>query len=137
MTGPILIVDDNEDDVYALRRALRKAGITRSQQAVENGREALNYLSGKSRYADRNEFPLPFIIFVDLKMPLVDGFEVLAWIRSQPELGGIPVVTLTGSDEMKDHERARLLGAHTYLVKPPAPADLQRLIHSVETASVT
>jgi CheY-like chemotaxis protein len=131
ITHTILIVDDNDDDVFALQRALKKANTANPQQVVVNGRVALDYLSGAGKYADRGQFPLPFLVFLDLKMPLADGFEVLAWMRQQPALSGIVVVVLTGSDELRDHQRAYALGARSYLVKPPTPADLLQLMQSM------
>ena len=133
LSKTILIVDDNDDDVYALKRTLKKANITNPQQLAMNGQDAVDYLSGAGKFSDRQAFPLPFIVFLDLKMPLRDGFEVLAWMREQPALSGIVVVVLTGSDEIKDHQRAYSLGARSYLVKPPTPADLERLMQSMES----
>lgn len=133
VTHTILIVDDSEDDVYAIRRALKKANIVNPQQVVVHGQEAVDYLSGSGKFSNRSQFPLPFIIFLDLKMPIRDGFEVLTWIREQPALSGIVVVILTGSDEVKDHQRAYSLGARSYLVKPPKQSDLEQLVQSMES----
>jgi CheY-like chemotaxis protein len=133
VTSTILIVDDNDDDVYALQRALSKANTANPQQVVTNGREAVAYLEGTGKYVDRAAYPLPFIVFLDLKMPLLDGFEVLTWMRTHPELSGIVVVVLTGSDELRDHQRAYALGARSYLVKPPTPADLHQVLQSMES----
>jgi CheY-like chemotaxis protein len=133
VTHTILIVDDNEDDVFAIRRALAKAGIGNPQQIASNGQVAIDYLSGVGAFADRAKFPLPFIVFLDLKMPFRDGFEVLEWIRQRPEFNAIVVVVLTGSDEVRDHQRAYALGARSYLVKPPTPADLAALMQSMES----
>jgi CheY-like chemotaxis protein len=85
---------------------------------------ALDYLSGVDKYADRQSFPLPFIVFLDLKLPYVGGFEVLSWMREQPHLEAISVVILTSSDEEKDHQKGHILGATKYLVKPPTDKDL-------------
>ena len=136
MTAPthtILIVEDNDDDVFALQRALKKSNTANPQRVVPNGREAVAYLSGAGPYADRAQHPLPFIMFLDLKMPLMDGFEVLTWLRDQPALKSLVVVVLTGSDELKDHQRAYALGARSYLVKPPSTTDLQQLLQSLES----
>jgi CheY-like chemotaxis protein len=133
LSDTILIVDDSEDDIFALRRALRKANIANPQQVLGNGREAIDYLSGVGPYADRTVYPLPFLAFVDLKMPLSDGFEVLKCARSNSELQGIVVIVLTGSDEIKDHQRAYSLGARSYLVKPPTAADLTQLMQSLQS----
>ena len=133
LTSTILLVDDNEDDLYALRRALKKAGIANPQQVVTDGQQAIDYLAGAGRFADRGQFPLPFLVFLDLKMPFRGGFEVLGWIREQPALASMVVIVLTGSDETKVHQRAYALGARSYLVKPPQPADLRSIIESMES----
>ena len=133
MTNTILIIDDNDDDIFALRRALKKAGVANPQQVVKNGQQAMEYLSGAGKFADREAFPLPVLAFIDLKMPFMDGFELLTWIRTQPALASIVLVVLTGSDEVRDHQRAYSLGARSYLVKPPSSVDLQNLIHSLES----
>jgi CheY-like chemotaxis protein len=135
-TKTILIVDDNDDDVFALRRALNKAALENPQQIVTNGREAIDYLSGANRFSDRQSFPIPGLVFLDLKMPLVDGFEVLTWIREQAALRELPVIILTGSDEEKDHQRAAALGAHDYLVKPPSPGGLVQALGRLQNRAI-
>jgi CheY-like chemotaxis protein len=132
LTNTILIVDDNEDDVFALRRALKKANIANPQKIVTNGQAAIDYLSGAGQYSDRNQCPLPFLVFLDLKTPFRNGFEVLAWVREQPELSQLAVVILTGSVEEKDHQRADSLGARSFLLKPPTLSDLQTLMQSTQ-----
>src|SRR5688500_7828657 len=133
LTPTILLVDDNDDDLFALRRAVKKAGIANPQQVVTDGQQAIDYLAGAGRFADRGQFPLPFLVFLDLKMPFRGGFEVLGWIREQPALASMVVIVLTGSDETKDHQRAYALGARSYLVKPPQPADLRAIMESMES----
>lgn len=115
----ILLAEDDENDVFFMRRALRKAEINLPLHVVSNGQETVDYLGGVEKFADRNHFPLPSIILLDLKMPFLDGFEVLAWIGSQPALKGIPVVVLTSSAEERDRQKAAELGAKAYFVKPP------------------
>jgi CheY-like chemotaxis protein len=133
LSNTILIVDDNDDDVYALRRALKKANIANPQQIAHSGREAVDYLAGQGDFADRSKFPLPFLVFLDLKMPFMDGFDVLTWVRTQPALASIVVVVLTGSDEVRDHQRAYSLGARSYLVKPASAADLRAVMESIQS----
>jgi CheY-like chemotaxis protein len=133
LSSTILVVDDNEDDVFALRRALKKANIANPQQVLTHGQAAIDYLSGTGEYADRSRFPLPFLMLLDLKMPFRGGFEVLEWAGQQPELSGLAIIILTGSDEIKDHQRAYALGARSYVVKPPSPQDLQQVMRSMDS----
>lgn len=114
----ILLVEDREDDVLLLRRSFRKAGINNPLQVANNGEEALNYLAGTGKYANRLEFPLPELVLLDLKMPRIDGFEVLRWIRSRRELSGMRVVVLSSSESIRDVNLAYALGANSFLVKP-------------------
>lgn len=129
----ILLVEDNEDDVFAMQRALRRANVTNPLQVVTDGQQAVDYLSGAGEYSDRARYPLPFIVFLDLKLPYLHGFEVLTWIRRQSSLNSVVVVVLTSSAEARDYERAYALGARTYLVKPPTPETLHDLIRSLRS----
>jgi CheY-like chemotaxis protein len=129
----ILIVEDNEDDVFAMKRALKHAKITNPLQIATTGRQALDYLSGKGVYSDRKMYPIPFMVFLDLKLPFINGFEILEWIRQQPALRQIVVIILTSSAESKDYERAYALGARTYLVKPPSSEMLRDAMTSLES----
>lgn len=126
----ILLIEDSDDDVFAMQRALRKTQIPCRMQVVSDGQKAMDYLSGTGAYADRESCPVPALIFLDLKLPYVDGFELLQWIRSQPGLCDIAVVILTGSAEQSDRDRAGQLGARAYLVKPPEPQQLSQLINT-------
>lgn len=101
-----------------LRRSFQKAGIGNPIQVVRDGEEAINYLAGIGTYSDRVEFPLPELILLDLKMPKLDGFEVLQWIRAQRNFSGIRVVVLSSSDSIQDVNLAYSLGANSFLVKP-------------------
>ncbi len=127
----ILLVEDNEDDVFAMKRALKLGHFTNPLVVVTNGQAALEYLSGAGEYGDRERYPLPFIVFLDLKLPYVDGFEVLTWIRQQSALGKVVVIVLTSSAESRDQERAYALGARSYLVKPPTAGALQEIFASL------
>lgn len=120
----ILLVDDNEDDVFIMRTVFRKVGISNPVQVLTNGEEAIQYLSGEGEFADRERFPLPAIILLDLNMPRVNGFEVLNWIRKQPGLKRLIVEVLTASSRPGDVERAFDAGANSYLVKPSRMEEL-------------
>ena len=114
----ILVVDDLEEDTFLIRTSLEKANVDCTFQAVRSGEEAISYLKGEGKYRDRQEFPLPDLILLDLKMIGMDGFEVLEWIRQHPTLRTLRVVVLTSSDQMQDVNRAYEFGANSFLVKP-------------------
>ena len=118
--APILLVEDNSDDVLLTRRAFRKANIANPLQVVADGEAAVHYLSGQGGYADRELYPLPVLILLDLKLPRRSGHEVLDWLQQQPELKRLLVVVLTSSKESVDINEAYELGANSYLVKPVA-----------------
>ena len=130
----ILLVEDSEDDVFLMRIALKKSGINNPLQVVGDGQRAVDYLAGTGDYSDRERFPLPFVVFLDLKLPYIHGFEVLSWIRQQPQLIAVPVVILTGSAEPRDRVKADALGARSYLVKPPTPDVLTGVFAAVQKA---
>lgn len=123
----ILLVEDNEDDAFLMKRALSDAGVECNLQIAEDGQQALDYLAGTGPYADRTAFPRPNIVFLDLKLPLKSGHEVLEWIRHEPALENLIVIVLTSSSEPVDVTRAYKLGANSYVVKPPTVRQLQEL----------
>ncbi len=129
----ILLVEDSADDVFIFKRALQDARIKNPVVVVSNGQDAIDYLSRKSAYSDTETRSLPFVIFLDLKLPYQDGFEVLEWIRNQPVLQTIPVVVLSGSGEIRDHQRAYALGARSYLIKPPDSQHILQFIDSMRS----
>ena len=114
----ILLVEDLENDVTIIRKSFQRANLHNPVHVVRDGEEAIAYLLGEGKYSNRDEHPLPDLILLDLKMPKIDGFEVLEWIRAQPNLRSIPVLVLTSSDQMRDVNRAYELGANSFLVKP-------------------
>jgi CheY-like chemotaxis protein len=114
----ILIVDDWEDDILLIQRAFLKGNIQNPIHAVRSGEEAVAYLKGEGKYSHRDEYPLPGLILLDLKMPGMDGFEVLKWIRREPGLKATRVIVLTASNLMRDVNEAYRLGANSFLVKP-------------------
>jgi CheY-like chemotaxis protein len=115
----LLLVEDNPDDIFLMRRALKKSGLELSLQIVTDGKQALEYLGGVGLYEDRGQYPRPDCVFLDLKLPYLNGFEVLEWLRRDPENKDLDVVILTSSPEERDMKIAEKLGAKAYLVKPP------------------
>lgn len=118
-----LLVEDNEDDAFFMQRAFKDAGLTNPLHIVTNGQDAIDYIAGQNAFSNRGQFPLPHMIFLDLKMPGIDGFEVLAWIR-ETQKSRVPVAVLTSSPEEIDRKRVRELGGDCYLLKPPTKAML-------------
>jgi len=115
----ILLVEDDEHDVFFMERAMSKAGLEPPIHIARNGQDALDFLSGTGKYGDRDIYPLPTCIFLDLKLPFIFGFQVLEWLRKQPLLQDLTVIILTSSPEERDRQRAVKLGAKAYIVKPP------------------
>ena len=114
----ILVAEDDEDYVILIKQVFAKAHIPNPIHVVWNGEEAIAYLKGEGKYSNRDEFPLPDIFLLDLKMPRVNGFEVLKWVRAQPSLSSLRILVLTSSDEIRDVNEAYQLGANSFLVKP-------------------
>jgi CheY-like chemotaxis protein len=121
-----LSIDDGEDDLFFMRKAFDRSGMSCMLKTASDGEQAMQYLSGNGQYSDRLAHPLPEVILLDIKMPGYDGFEVLQWIRHHPELKTIPVVMLTNSQEPRDIERAYREGANSYLLKPHDYGDLEK-----------
>jgi CheY-like chemotaxis protein len=114
----ILLVEDNQMDVVLTLDAFREAKLKNTIQVARNGREALDYLFGLGKYTDRTLFPMPNLILLDLKMPGIDGFEVLRQVKNAEMLKRIPVVILTSSKEEGDRALSYDIGANSYLLKP-------------------
>ena len=123
-SGHILVAEDDPTDAYFFQRAFSCAGIPVALHFVRDGQEALDYLQGQGQFADRTSYPLPQLVLLDLKMPRLDGFDVLKWVRKQPGLNGLQIVIFSSSDEPGDINRAYGLGANWYLVKPHSMEEL-------------
>jgi CheY-like chemotaxis protein len=117
-TAHILLVEDNRMDVELTLDAFKEAHLGNKIDVAANGEEALAYVFGRDKYADRQKYPWPDIILLDLKMPGIDGFEVLRLLKATPGLKSIPVVILTSSREEGDLALSYECGANSYLVKP-------------------
>ena len=131
-TTPILLVEDSEGNIFLVRHAMHKAGVTTPLEVVTSGEQAIEYLSGINRYSDWHRFPLPSIVLLDLKMPGISGFDVLKWIRHQPGLKALRVAMLTSSDMPGEIKMAHDLGANIFLTKP---VELERLVQIMKTVN--
>lgn len=127
----ILLVEDNPRDVLLIQRAFRKAGVNNPLQVIQDGDAAVSYLSGQTPYDDRNQYPLPAFVLLDLKLPRRSGTEVLQWLRQQPELKRIPVVVLTTSREYTDINHVYDAGANAYMAKPIAFDSLVEIVKTL------
>lgn len=127
MANPILLAEDSPDDVTLFLDTMRKSGLRNSVTVVHDGVETIQYLKGEGKFADRDQFPMPSILMLDLRMPRMDGFQVLEWMYSQTDLTDVLVVVLSHYGETSDINRAYTLGAHTFLVKPFTKRDLTNL----------
>jgi CheY-like chemotaxis protein len=130
----ILLVEDSSDDVFFFRRAVHKSGLSAVTHVAADGVEALDYLLTKGRFADAAAYPPADIMFLDLKLPHVNGFEVLEWMRRHAECPRTPVVVLSSSSQPEDQERAESLGAALFLTKPPSPAQLLEALQKCSPA---
>ena len=128
-TAVILLVEDQDNDILLVTRAFKAAGVINPIQVVRNGNEAVAYLCGEGKFANRAEYPLPHLVLLDLRMPAMDGYEVLAWIRQQDGLRAMPVIVLTSSNLISDVNRAYQLGANSFFVKD---VDFQNTIALVD-----
>ena len=127
----ILLVEDRPDDVILVKRALMQAGVTNPVHVVGDGEQALAYLDGVGKFADRGNYPLPNIMMLDLKMPKMDGFDVLRAIRDRPALSAVRVLVLTSSEDIYDVGKAYELGANSFLVKPNDFQDYASLMRTL------
>jgi CheY-like chemotaxis protein len=126
----ILIAEDSQDDAFFLERACRKIGLKNPVQILTDGNEVLDYLKAEGKYQNRTEYPFPSVMFIDIKMPRVNGFEVLKWLQEHPECKIIPTIMFSSSEQPEDVERAYQLGVNAYLVKPNATAELEEILRS-------
>jgi CheY-like chemotaxis protein len=130
-TPTVLYVEDSQDDFLLLKLASRRCGTPFSLQHAEDGEKAIDYLNGVGAYADREEHPFPNLVLLDLKMPRLDGFEVLEWIRANPDTKSLPVVVLAGSAFRADVRRALEFGANSYATKPANFNELEVLVDQI------
>lgn len=129
----ILLAEDNDNDAFLMKHAFRRAGVSNPVLRVCDGEEAVDYLAGNGAFADRQKYPLPVLVLLDLKMPRLNGFEVLRWIRAQEQFQSLAVTILTSSDQRDDVERAHELGVTSYLRKPNELYDLVALLKALQS----
>jgi len=131
-TGTILLAEDDPNDVILFQRAMERASLSAdSLTVVRDGEKAISYLSGQGVYADRDLYPLPALLLLDLKMPRKSGLEVLSWLRKQPQLRYLIVVFFTSSNSSEDVRLAYDAGANSYLVKPVDFTEMVEMIRKV------
>jgi CheY-like chemotaxis protein len=128
----ILLIEDNENDILFMRRALKTAEVLNPLQVVTDGQQAIDYFAGVGKFANRQEFPLPILVFLDLKLPHRDGLEVLKWLRLEALIKSPVVLVLTTSKEPSDVEKAFDLGANAYLAKPSSVSQLYEMMNPVK-----
>jgi CheY-like chemotaxis protein len=128
----VLLVEDDLNDIFLVKRAFKIAQIKNPLQVVTDGQEAISYLRGEGKYSDRQAFPLPRLMVMDIKMPRLSGFEVLEWVKNRSGvLRRIPIVIVSSSDNPADINRAYELGANAYMVKPVNFRAVEHLFESI------
>ncbi|MCD6454759.1 MAG: response regulator [Candidatus Aminicenantes bacterium] len=129
---PLMIVEDNPDDIFFIKRAFLKLNVDNPLLFLRDGEQAIEYLSGAGDFNDRGKYPLPFLILLDIKLPGISGFEVLRWLRSRKtEISLIPVIMLTSSSHPSDINKAYRFGANSYITKPTKPEELVNLVNTI------
>lgn len=133
----ILVVDDDENDRLFIERALRATGVVAPVYLASDGAEAIAYFMGEGKFADREKFAYPTFVMTDLKMPKVDGFGVLEFLKGNPEWAIIPTVVFTASPDRDDIKKAYMLGASSYHVKPHDTAGLRQFVATLNAYWLT
>ena len=127
----VLLVEDDLNDIFLVKRAFKLARLETPLQVVTDGEEAIRYLRGEGRYADRSAYPVPKLVVMDIKMPRLTGFEVLEKVKQDGPLRRIPIVIVSSSDRLEDINRAYELGANAYMVKPMDYRSVEHLFESI------
>jgi CheY-like chemotaxis protein len=124
----VLLAEDSADDLIFIKRAIRKAGASVSLQIVGNGEEAVSYLLGEGFYSDRERYPFPALIITNMKMPRMNGLELLAWIKQQPTLKHLPVLVMSSSEDPDEMSKVAALGGSSYFVKTSSLGALKEVV---------
>jgi CheY-like chemotaxis protein len=129
----ILLVEDDENDRILIRHAFESGARQVRLSMVTTGPEAQAYLAGKDDFANRDQYPFPSMVLLDLRLPVHSGLEVLGWIRAQPSLRQIPVIVLTSSLEARNVQKAYALGANSFILKKADQKELVRMATGLQT----
>ena len=124
----ILLVEDEDNDAMLVKMAFAKNNLANPIRRVQDGLEAIEYLNGTGIYADRTKYPFPEFLILDLKMPRMNGLELLTWIHEHPEVRVIPTIVMSSSRQDPDIEKAYNLGANTYMIKPCSFEELAMMV---------
>jgi CheY-like chemotaxis protein len=135
--GFVLAAEDEESDAFLMQLAFGKIGLTDKLLILRDGQEVIEYLKGGGTYANRDLYPLPSLLLLDVKMPRMTGFDVLAWLGENPQFRDLPVVILSSSSHEDDVEKARELGAWDYHLKPHGMAPFVQLVKQLTGGSVS
>ena len=130
--GTVLYVEDEDTDAIFMKRAFAEKGLAGKLRQVGTGGAAIDYLSGSGKFADRETYPVPVLVLLDLNLPQVSGFAVLEWIRSHPDYAQLPVVMFSSSTREDDRVKARELGANDLMVKPSSGLEFGKVVEALE-----
>lgn len=130
---PILLAEDSDNDAVFFARQLKLSGILNPLQVVSDGEEAIDYLFGNGKFADRIQYPLPTIVFLDLRMPKISGYHVLSLLRATMQFRDLPIIALSCMHEIKDVGEAYQRGANSFLMKPIQSAELRETVRSISS----
>ncbi len=131
-SATVLLAEDDPNDAFLVQRAFKKAELPHRLVHAADGQQAVDYLSGVPPFDDRLAHPFPDLLLLDLKMPRLNGFEVLEWLQGKAEFRALPAIVLSSSDHQADIEQARALGAAEYYRKPGDPAELLGIIRALD-----
>ena len=129
---PVLYAEDDEDDIFFMQVAWEKAAVSNPLITVKDGKQAMQYLMGEGAFADRQQYPAPCLLLLDLKLPIVTGFEVLQWLRGNPALKDLKVVIVSSSGQQLDIDLARKIGIQDYMAKPGVPGRLVEIVRALK-----
>jgi CheY-like chemotaxis protein len=126
----ILLAEDNPDDAFIFQIMFRRAKLPQTLHIVHDGEQVMDWISGTGQYADRQKFPMPHLLLLDLKMPVKTGFDVLEWLQARTESKELPVAILSSSDDSKDVQRAKQFGVDAYFVKSADLKDVTQYLRA-------